>query len=132
MILNFVGTLVIGATIAMLLVGVATTALTHLRSRLALAAVVGAWVGMIVAITAAGGLAMASFGALFALPIVVILLGTAVPAVRSAILRIPVPLVIGLNTMRAMGVLFLALMSVGRLSGPFPWFAGTGDIVTGL
>ena len=31
-----------------------------------------------------------------------------------------------------LGVLFLALAAVGRLSGPFPYFAGIGDIVTGL
>lgn len=132
--LDFVGTPGIGATIAMLLVGVASTAVTRLGYRLALAAIVGAWAGAVVAITAAGGLATtATFGALFALPIVaIVLLGVAVPAVRSAISRIPVPLIIGLNTTRVLGVLFLVLLSVGRLGGPFPWFAGIGNVVTGI
>jgi hypothetical protein len=131
--LDFVGTLAIGATIAMVLVGVASTAVTRLGSRIALAAIAGAWVGTVVAITAAGGLTTTSLGALFALPIVVIvLLGVAVPAVRSAIFGIPVPLIIGLNTMRVLGALFLVLLSVARLGGPFPFFAGIGDILTGV
>ncbi len=131
--LNFIGTLALGATIAMVLVGVASTAVTRLGHRLALAAITGAWVGVVAAITGAGALSTASFGALFAAPIVVIgLLCAAVPAVRSAILAIPAPLIIGLNAERVLGVLFLALLSVGRLGGPFPWFAGIGDIVTGI
>jgi hypothetical protein len=131
--LNFVGTLALGATIAMVLVGVASTTLTSLRSRLALAAIAGAWVAVVVGVTGAGALNMPSFGALFAAPIVVVvLLCAAVPAMRSALLAIPAPLVIGLNTERVLGVLFLALLAVGRLDGPFPWFAGIGDIVTGI
>ena len=131
--LNFVGALALGATIAMVLVGVASTALTSLRSRLGLAAIAGAWVAVVAGITGAGALNMPSFGALFAAPILVIaLLCIAVPAARSAILAIPAPLIIALNTERVLGVLFLALLSVGRLGGPFPWFAGIGDIVTGI
>ena len=51
--LNFVGTVALGATIAMVLVGVASTALTSVRSRLTLAAIAGAWVAVVVGITAA-------------------------------------------------------------------------------
>ena len=39
---------------------------------------------------------------------------------------------IGLNASRVLGVLFLALAVAGRLSGPFPYSAGLGDILTGL
>jgi hypothetical protein len=131
--LDFVGALVIGATIAMVLVGVASTAFTRLGSRLGLAAIAGAWVGVIATIAASSHLTTASFGALFAVPILaLVILGAAVPAVRAAILGIPTQLIIGLNTMRTLGVLFLVLLAVGRLGGPFPWFAGIGDILTGL
>jgi hypothetical protein len=41
------------------------------------------------------------------------------------------PTLIGLNSLRVLGVLFLILAASGRLSGPFPYFAGIGDIVTG-
>jgi hypothetical protein len=38
---------------------------------------------------------------------------------------------IGLNSMRVLGALFLLLLATGRLAGPFPYFAGLGDIITG-
>jgi len=46
-------------------------------------------------------------------------------------MAIPMPLLIGLNALRVLGVLFLLLAATGRLSGPFPLSAGWGDIVTG-
>ena len=51
---------------------------------------------------------------------------------RSALLAIPTTLLIGLNVMRVLGVLFLLLAFAGRLSGPFPFSAGIGDIITGV
>jgi hypothetical protein len=53
------------------------------------------------------------------------------PRVRSALLAIPTRLLIGLNSLRILGVLFLFLAAAGRLSGPFPYSAGLGDIITG-
>jgi hypothetical protein len=53
------------------------------------------------------------------------------PRARGAVLAIPTSLLIGLNAMRVLGVLFLLLVAVGRLSGPFPLSAGLGDIITG-
>jgi hypothetical protein len=47
------------------------------------------------------------------------------------LLSIPMPLLIGLNSMRILGVLFLFLTAAGRLSGPFPFFAAIGDMITG-
>jgi hypothetical protein len=51
---------------------------------------------------------------------------------RAGLMAIPTELLIGLNALRLLGVLFLALAAVGRLSGPFPYSAGLGDIITGL
>ena len=42
------------------------------------------------------------------------------------------PLMIGLNIGRIFAVLFFLLAAEGRLSGPFPVFAGWGDIITGV
>ena len=39
---------------------------------------------------------------------------------------------IGLNAMRVFGGFFLLLAVAGRLSGPFPYSAGWGDVITGL
>jgi hypothetical protein len=134
MLLDFAGTLVIGATIALLLVGVAGTALTRSDHRLAFAGIAGAWAALVAAIAAKGGLAViAILVALFVLPfLTVVILSAALSAFRSAILRIPVPLIIGLNAPRVLGVMFLFLLVAGRLGGPFPFFAGIGDIITGL
>jgi len=52
-------------------------------------------------------------------------------SVRNALLAVPLPVLIGLKSLRVLGVLFLMLAAVGRLSGPFPYFAGIGDMITG-
>ena len=102
MLLDFAGTLEIGATVALLLVGVASTALTRLEHRLAFAGIAGAWAALVAAIAAKGGLSViAILLALFVLPFLTVgILSAALPAFRSAILRIPVPVIIALNTPR--------------------------------
>jgi hypothetical protein len=42
------------------------------------------------------------------------------------------PLLIGLNAGRVIGVIFLLLAAAGRMNGPFPLSAGWGDLITGL
>jgi len=54
------------------------------------------------------------------------------PAARAAMLSVPMPLMIGLNVGRVFAVLFFLLAAEGRLAGPFAFFAGWGDIITGL
>lgn len=46
-------------------------------------------------------------------------------------MAIPLQLLIGLNAMRIIGVIFLLDFIAGSLSGPFPFFAGLGDMITG-
>jgi hypothetical protein len=136
--LDFLGTVVVFAAIAVNLMAVASVLPMRLGERLALAAVVGAWVGIAVALAAAGELADATrrsypmIGVLFAAPL---LLMTAFAVgsgrVRAALIDIPMPLLISLNTMRVFGALFLLLAADGRLGGPFPQSAGWGDVITG-
>lgn len=134
MLLDLIGALAVGATIAILLVAIASTVLTRLGHRLVFAGIAGAWVGLVATVAAKGGLTFTPIlGALFALPFLVVgILSAAVPAFRSALLRIPVPLLIGLNIPRVLGFQFLLLAAAGRLAGPFPFSAGIGDIITGL
>jgi hypothetical protein len=110
-----------------------------LRRRLLFGAIAGAWVGLASGLGAAGALAFSPdqkvplVGVLAGAPILIAAgLWAGSPRFRSAILAIPMPLLIGLNTSRVLGVLFLALLAAGRLSGPFPYSAGLGDILTGL
>lgn len=136
--LDFIGTVVAFAAIAVNLTAIATVIPMNLAGRLTLAAAVGAWVGVAVALAMAGELADATIrpypliGVLFAAPLLFMAVWALASAkLRAALLDIPMPLLIGLNFMRVFGVLFLLLASVGRLGGPFPQSAGWGDIITG-
>ena len=132
----------IGAVVGMSAVAINLVAFTHalggtLVRRLGLAAIGGAWVGLASGLGAAGQLAFAPnplplIGVLFAVPLLAVgILALGSRSARAALLGIPTPLLIGLNSLRVFGVLFLLLAATGRLSGPFPYFAGLGDIVTG-
>jgi hypothetical protein len=119
-------------------VAIATILPLGLKGRAALAATVGAWVGLASGLAGLGLLAFALnqpvplLGVLFATPLVALAVAwQASPKLRMALLAIPTPLLIRLNGFRVLGVLFLALAAVGRLGGPFPFSAGIGDIITG-
>jgi hypothetical protein len=133
----------IGSIVGMSTIGIVLVAFTHAlpgtpARRLTLAAIAGGWVGLATALAAGGKLAFSPenpvplVGVLFALPLLVVgILALASEKTRSALLAVPTQLLIGVNALRLLGVLFLALAAVGRLSGPFPYFAGIGDIITG-
>lgn len=134
----------IGAIVGLSAVGINLVAFTHAlpgtaARRLSLAAIGGAWVGLASGLGAAGKFAFSPdnpvplIGVLFAVPLLVVgALAISSQRARAALLAVPMPLLIGLNSLRVLGVLFLLLAAAGRLSGPFPYFAGLGDIITGV
>ncbi len=132
--IDFIGTMLIATTIAVLFTAVVTTIPARMSWRLTVAAVVGAWVGLAIALAAAGKFAdLITLGIVLGFPLVATAaLAVAFSAVRSALLAIPVQLIIGLNVFRVVGVQFLVLASLGRLAGPFPQSAGWGDILVGV
>jgi hypothetical protein len=133
----------IGAIAGMMAVAVNLVALAgawpgSLARRLSVAAIAGAWVGLASGLGAAGSLAFSAsqpvplVGVLFATPLLVVgALALRSPRMRATLMAIPMPLLIAVNALRVLGVLFLLLAAVGRLSGPFPYSAGLGDIITG-
>src|SRR3977135_959892 len=133
----------VGAIVAMMAIGINLVALTSvlpgpLTQRLRLAAIAGAWVGLATGLGAAGRLVFSPdhpvplVGVLFAVPLLTVAaLAFKYPRMRSTLMAIPMPLLIGLNALRVLGVLFLLLAATGRLSGPFPYSAGWGGIITG-
>ena len=131
--IDYIETVWIATTIAVVFVAVISSIPASLRWRLTIAGIVGVWVGIAIAIAEAGKLASpATLGVQFGFPLVATAgLALAFPAVRSALLAIPVQLLIGLNVFRVIGAQFLVLASVGRLAGPFPQSAGWGDILVG-
>src|SRR5882724_849089 len=134
----------VGAIVGMMAIGINLVALTSvlpgpLTQRLRLAAIAGAWVGLATGLGAAGRLVFSPdhpvplVGVLFAVPLLTVAaLAFKYPRMRSTLMAIPMPLLIGLNALRVLGVLFLLLAATGRLSGPFPYSAGWGDIITGV
>jgi hypothetical protein len=136
--LNLVGAILGMMAVAINLVAVTSALSGSLAPRLSLAAIAGAWVGLASGLGSAGSLAFSPnqpvplVGVLFATPLVIV--GALVlrsPRARSSLMAIPMSLLIGLNALRLLGVLFLFLAAAGRLSGPFPYSAGLGDMITG-
>jgi hypothetical protein len=128
----------------MMAVGINLVAITSvlpgpLARRLIVAAIAGGWVGLASGLGAAGRLAFSPehpvplIGVLFATPLLIVgVLALRYPRVRSNLMAIPMQLLIAVNALRVLGVLFLLLAAQGRLSGPFPYSAGIGDIITGV
>jgi hypothetical protein len=126
------------AVIAIDLVAVTQALTGSLTRRLTLAAIGGGWVGLAVFFGASGWLGFTPHSPV---PVIGLLLGapllafgvltSASETARGTLLRIPLELLIGLNALRIVGVLFLLDYAAKSLSGPFPFFAGLGDMITG-
>jgi hypothetical protein len=131
--LDVIGTVLVGAAMAVILAGLVTTVPLSPSGRLSLAGVLGAWVGLAGAVASSGGLSSpVTLLAMFGGPLLTTaLLVLASPGARHALMAIPIPLLVGLNGIRLAGVLFMFLAAAGRLSGPFPYQAGLGDFITG-
>ncbi len=127
-------TLVLGAAVGTLFAAALGSLPIRLGQRLALGAGIGTWIAFTVAITASG--AARSWPlvvpVLFMLPLIAAGVAATSAASRSAMMAIPVRLIVALNVMRVLGVLMLIAAVTGLMSGPFPYFAGIGDIITGL
>src|SRR5215510_13683095 len=105
-------------------------------AKITLAAVIGVWIGLAAAAAGAGWVKIARpvpvVGLFVVIPLLAAALATAWPAARKAMLSIPMPAMVALNIVRVFAVLFLMLAAEGRLSGPFPYSAAWGDIITGV
>jgi len=135
--LDSIGTILLITAITVILMANAGSLSIRVGQRIWLAGVAGAWLGLAIATAAMGVFATAeaplALLAFFALPLAAAaLLLRFSPAIRSAVFAVPMPVVIGLNVVRAGGVLFVLLAAAGRLAGPFPYVAGWGDVITGV
>lgn len=133
--LDFLGT-VATATLIVFVVSALLVFMEAPRSaKLVLAGGLGLWVGIAAAGAAAGWTAIARpfpvMGPFVVAPLLAAIIATAWPAARQAMLSLPLSLLVGLNIGRVFAFLFLLLAAEGRLSGPFPYSAAWGDIITG-
>jgi hypothetical protein len=134
--LDFIG-LIITAALMVLVVNTLTTFMDVSRAaKIILAAVIGVWIGLAAAAAGAGWLTISRpvpvVGLFVAAPLLAAALATAWPQARKAMLSIPIPVMVALNVVRVFAVLFLLLAAEGRLTGPFPYSAAWGDIITGV
>src|SRR5262245_22840690 len=134
--LDFIG-MVITAAVMVLFVNVLTTFMDISRvAKLALAAVIGLWIGLAAAAAGAGWLPIARpvpvVGLFVVVPLLAAALATTWPAARKAMLSMPMSAMVAINIVRVFAVLFLMLAAEGRLTGPFPYSAAWGDIITGV
>jgi hypothetical protein len=133
---DFLGTIVTAALMVMVVNALVVYLEIGRSAKLGLAAASGLWIGLAAAASASGWLTISTpfpvMAIFVAVPLVVAAIAAARPKVRAALLNLPAPLMIGLNVARVFALLFLMLASQGRLAGPFPFFAGWGDIITGV
>ena len=137
--LDFIGTIGITTATVVTITAVLIALPVQPRVRIGVAVLLGAWIGVAAALAANGSLAFNGenpvplVGVLFAAPLAAAaLLVLFVPGARAALLALPLPMLIGLNVWRVLGGLFVLLAVDGKLGGPFPQFAGWGDVITGV
>jgi hypothetical protein len=101
-----------------------------------LAGIAGLWTGFSFAAASAGWMARNEpfplMGIFVATPLLLVLAAALHPAGRRVFASIPLQLMIGVNIGRIVALTFFSLEQAGRVAGPFPFFAGWGDILTGL
>lgn len=136
--LDLIEATILTAVIAVNLNAVITMMPLSSAQKLTTVAIAGLWIGLAVALATTGIYASTAapvpvVGVMVGLPVLVVGGAALVSArVRETLLALPVPLLIGLNSMRILGAFMVLLALQGRLSGPFPQFAGWGDVIVGL
>src|SRR6478672_3340013 len=137
--LDLIGTTFLTAAIAVNLNATITTMALSPLQKLATVSVAGLWIGLAIALATTGIYAATTtpvpvVGVMVALPPVAIGIAALLSSsVRATLLALPVPLLIGLNSLRILPGGFMVLLALqGKLSGPFPQSAGWGDVIVGL
>lgn len=107
-----------------------------LAQRAGWAAAAALWSGFATG-CASAGLAARSYpfplmGLFVLTPLIVALVAAQFRSVREMLVTVPLTLLIGLNFGRVFAALFFELQEAGRLGGPFAFYAGWGDILTGI
>lgn len=136
--LNFFGGVLLVAVVVVVIYAVTDALNVSRATRLSIAGAAGLWLGLQIALAAQGAFtsefsrAFPLVGVMVALPpLAAVALAVFSPAARRIMLSLPPPLLIGLNAGRLLGVFFLLLAASGRLGGPFPFYAGWGDVIVG-
>jgi hypothetical protein len=137
--LDLYGAIALTAAAAVFIFALAAVEPDPPAGRVRIAAVLGAWFALI-AIAAAlhvfengSGFGTPALGDAVVVPVVALAYaGLRSPAVHATVLRLPVPLLIGVHAFRVLGIFFVLLYAQNRLPAPFAPAAGWGDVAAGL
>ena len=128
--LDFLGTVATAALIVFVISTLLVFMAASRGAKLWLAALLGLWVGIAAAGSAAGWAATARpfpiMGIFVATPLVAAALATAWPSARRAMLSLPLSLLVGLNIGRVFAVLFLLLAAARPAVRSVPAFGRLG------
>jgi len=135
---DLIGSVELTASAAIVIAALSIGFGSNAPARIRIAAWLSAWF-VIVAILAATralyyerGLGAPGLGIAVALPIAVLcILVACVQPLHHALHRVPLWLLVGVHTVRLLGISFVILYAAGRLPAPFAPVAGWGDIFVG-
>ena len=135
---DLIGSVELTASAAIVIAALSIGFGSNAPARIRIAAWLSAWF-VIVAILAATralyyerALGAPSLGIAVALPIAVLcILVACVQPLHDALHRVPLWLLVGVHTVRLLGISFVILYAAGRLPAPFAPVAGWGDIFVG-
>jgi hypothetical protein len=137
--IDLLGSIELTASAAIVIAALSLGFGSDFLKRLRLAAALAAWFAVVVilAVTRAlhyqDGLGTPGLGLAVALPVVILCLVVArTPWLREALHRVPLWVLIGVHTVRVLGIMFLILYAAARLPAPFAPVAGWGDIFVGV
>ena len=135
---DLIGSIELTASAAIVIAALAIGFGSNPATRIRIAAWLGGWFVLVVILGATRalyyehGLGSPGLGMAVALPIIILCLTVArVKSLRENFHRVPLWLLVGLHTVRVLGISFIVLYAAGRLPAPFAPVAGWGDIFIG-
>ncbi|MHB8455628.1 MAG: hypothetical protein ACYDDO_13275 [Acidiferrobacterales bacterium] len=139
MTIDLLGSIDLTASAAVLIAVLAIAFGENGLARARIAGGLGAWFVLVTVLASTGafnypdGLGAPGLGLAVAVPMIVLTVGVIrSPRLRRVLHGIPLPVLIGVHVIRILGVLFLILWGLGRLSAPFAPAAGWGDVFAGI
>lgn len=136
--IDLIGSIELTASAAIVIAALSMAFGSNWATRIRSAAWLSAWFALVVILAATRalyyehGLGAPGLGIAVALPIVILCTTvTRIKSLRDALHQVPLWLLVGVHTVRLLGVSFIVLYAVHRLPAPFAPVAGWGDIFVG-
>src|SRR6266705_3906664 len=137
--IDLIGSVELTASAAIVIAALAIGFGSSVATRVRIAVGLGIWFIIVVILAATRalyyepGLGTPGLGLAVVLPVAILCLAVArIQSLRENFHRVPLWLLVGVHTVRLLGVNFVILFAAGRLPAPFAPAAGWGDIFVGI